>query len=94
MSCCCETDAVSLSLLPGGMQHAHDTQRIVAGGPGDLEVETAADVIEERHNGGFADRGSVQLHLDPADAVEFAVPDQPLPLRSRISGSHILRLSG
>src|SRR5208337_969337 len=78
MSCCHGTAAVIPSFLPGGMQHAHDTQRIVAGGPGDLEVEIAADVIEKGHVRRSADRGHVQLHLDPADTVEFTVPDQPL----------------
>jgi hypothetical protein len=64
-------------LFSFGMEDAHDTEDIVAGLPVDDEIIPAADILKQGGVDWPADRGRMDLHLDPADILKLAGTDEP-----------------
>ena len=60
------------------MEDAHHAEDVMTGLALDLEIIVAADIVEEGHIGRAADRGEVQLHLDPPYPVQVTGADMPL----------------
>ena len=59
-------------LFPFRVKDTHDTEDIVAGLPVDLKIIIAADILKQGRVDRSADRGRMDLHLDPADILKLA----------------------